>query len=287
MERPSGVSSARLDSIAASASSCSVTPGTGMNPAAWRLPSVMVPVLSSSSTSTSPAASTARPEVANTLKRTRRSIPAMPMAESRPPIVVGISVTSSAASTTTEGGWPFHDASPTSEATAIKKMIVMPASRISSAISFGVFCRLAPSTSEIMRSRKVEPGAAVMRTTTQSETTSVPPVTALRSPPLSRITGALSPVTAASLMLAMPSTTSPSEGIRSPASASTRSPTRSSVAARGCQRVRSSPRGSSLARASVRVRRRLSAWARPRPSATASAKVANSTVSQSHSAMPV
>ena len=34
-----------------------------------------------------------------------------------------------------------------------------------------------------MRSRKVEPCAAVMRTLSQSETTSVPPVTADRSPP--------------------------------------------------------------------------------------------------------
>ena len=67
-----------------------------------RLPKVMVPVLSSSSVSTSPAASTARPEVASTLKRTRRSMPAMPIADSRPPMVVGISVTSSATSTTTE-----------------------------------------------------------------------------------------------------------------------------------------------------------------------------------------
>ena len=33
-----------------------------------------------------------------------------------------------------------------------------------------------------------------MRTTSQSESTRVPPVTALRSPPLSRMTGALSPV---------------------------------------------------------------------------------------------
>ena len=71
-----------------------------------RLPKVMVPVLSSSSVSTSPAASTARPEVAMTLKRTRRSMPAMPMAESRPPIVVGISVTSSAASTVIESTVP-------------------------------------------------------------------------------------------------------------------------------------------------------------------------------------
>jgi hypothetical protein len=32
----------------------------------------------------------------------------------------------------------------------------------SSAISFGVFCRSAPSTSAIMRSRKVSPGSAVI-----------------------------------------------------------------------------------------------------------------------------
>ena len=61
-----------------------------MNSVAWRLPSVMVPVLSSSSVSTSPAASTARPDMASTLKRTSRSMPAMPMAESSAPIVVGI-----------------------------------------------------------------------------------------------------------------------------------------------------------------------------------------------------
>ena len=52
-----------------------------------------------------------------------------------------------------------------------------------SAISFGVFCRSAPSTSAIIRSRKVEPGAAVMRTLIQSDSTCVPPVTAERSPP--------------------------------------------------------------------------------------------------------
>ena len=37
-------------------------------------------------------------------------------------------------------------------------MIVRPASRMLSAISFGVFCRDAPSTSAIIRSRKVSPG---------------------------------------------------------------------------------------------------------------------------------
>src|SRR6266571_5305990 len=65
-------------------------------------------------------------------------------------------------------------------------MIVNPAKRIFSAISLGVFCREAPSTNLIMRSRKVSPGFDVMRTLISSESTRVPPVTAERSPPHSR-----------------------------------------------------------------------------------------------------
>ena len=152
----------------------------------------------------------------------------------------------------------------------------MPASRILSAISFGVFWRSAPSTSLIMRSRKVEPWAAVMRTLSQSETTRVPPVTADLSPPDSRMTGADSPVIAASFTEATPSITSPSEGIRSPASTSTTCPGLSSPA--GVGTTRSFPSTMSLALVSSRVWRRLAACALPRPSATASAKLANSTV---------
>ena len=80
------------------------TPGTGMNSVAMRLPRVMVPVLSSSRVSTSPAASTARPDMASTLNLSSRSMPAMPMAESRPPMVVGIRQTNSAPSTRTRHG---------------------------------------------------------------------------------------------------------------------------------------------------------------------------------------
>ena len=107
IERPSGVSSARLDSCAASASSSSVTPATGTNSAACRLPRVMVPVLSSSRVLTSPAASTARPDMASTLRCTRRSMPAMPIADSSAPIVVGIRQTSSETSTMPVTPLPF------------------------------------------------------------------------------------------------------------------------------------------------------------------------------------
>ena len=106
MLRPSGVSSAREASWAASASSFSRTPAAGTNAVACRLPRVMVPVLSRRSTSTSPAASTARPEVAITFAWIIRSIPAIPMAERRPPIVVGMRHTSSATSTVTLTGRP-------------------------------------------------------------------------------------------------------------------------------------------------------------------------------------
>src|SRR5580704_8958449 len=159
------------------------------------------------------------------------------------------------------------------------KMMVRPASRILSAISFGVFCRSAPSTSRIMRSMKVDPCAAVMRTRIQSDNTCVPPVTAERSPPLSRITGADSPVMAASLTEAMPSITSPSLGIKSPVSTRTTSPGFNCVAGTGRQFL--PPASSRLAVVSVFVLRRLAAWALPRPSATASAKFANTTVNQS------
>ena len=60
----------------------------------------------------------------------------------------------------------------------IRKMIVSVASRMVRAISLGVFWRAAPSTSAIIRSRKVSPGSAVICTTIRSDRTRVPPVTA-------------------------------------------------------------------------------------------------------------
>ena len=159
-------------------------------------------------------------------------------------------------------------------------MIVRPASRMVRAISFGVFWRLAPSTRAIIRSRKVWPGSAVIRTTIRSDSTLVPPVTAERSPPDSRMTGADSPVMADSSTEAMPSMISPSEGIRSPASQTTRSPL-----ARVGRGTSSSVPSGSRRRASVseRIRRSVSAWALPRPSAIASAKLAKTTVGTARS----
>ena len=230
IERPSGVSSERLEASAAAASSSARTPGTGRNSVAMRLPKVIVPVLSSRSVSTSPAASTARPEVAMTLKRISRSMPAMPIADKRPPIVVGIRQTSNAISTVADRSVPEYLAIGQSVTQTIRKMMVRPDSRIERASSFGVFWRSAPSTSAIMRSRKVEPGEAVILTLMKSDRTVVPPVTAERSPPASRMTGADSPVIADSLTEATPSTISPSPGMMSPGSTRTTSPRRRSSA---------------------------------------------------------
>ena len=169
-------------------------------------------------------------------------------------------------------------------------MTVSAVSRTLSAISLGVRWRSDPSTSAIIRSTKDWPGSLVIRTTIRSESTVVPPVTALRSPPDSRITGADSPVTADSSTDATPSMTSPSPGIRSPATTTTTSPSRRLVL--GTSSVGSSVRLPVYFRVSLAARtrravvsccraRRLAAWALPRPSATDSARFAKSTVSHS------
>src|SRR6267378_1507969 len=163
--------------------------------------------------------------------------------------------------------------------TANKKMIVSPARRIFRAISFGVFCREAPSTKRIMRSRNVSPGLEVMRTLISSESTRVPPVTAERSPPDSRITGADSPVIADSSTDATPSMTSPSPGMNSPAATTTVSPERSLELA--IVSIDPSPH-KRRASVSARALRSVSACALPRPSAMASAKFAKTTVNHSH-----
>ena len=120
----------------------------------------------------------------------------------------------------------------------------------------------------------------------QSERTWVPPVTELRSPPLSRITGALSPVMALSFTEAMPSITSPSAGMNSPVSTSTTSPFRSAEAGTISTLAVRSGRARRLAWRSRRALRSEAAWALPRPSAMASAKLAKSTVNQSQSETP-
>ncbi len=139
-------------------------------------------------------------------------------------MVVGIRQMKSAPSTSGSRLTPEYWPRPSRVTQTIRKISVRPASSTVSAISLGVLRRSAPSTMAIMRSRKLLPGSAVIRTLIQSETTVVPPVTAERSPPASRITGADSPVIAASLTEATPSMMSPSQGTMSPASTSTTLP---------------------------------------------------------------
>ena len=215
----------------------------------------------------------------------------MPMEERRAPIVVGARQMSSATTFVTDIAEPNPASFLAKSVNGIsvphttRNMIVSVTRSICSAISFGVFFLADPSTIAIILSRKVSPASAVTRTTSQSDTSVVPPVTALRSPPDSRITGADSPVIALSSTDAAPSITSPSIGICSPALTYMMSPLLSAA-------ERTSSKSSTFAwffslRASTSFRAFLSesAWARPRPSAIASAKLAKSTVNHNMSAI--
>ena len=294
MLRPSGVSSAIDACMALVARAASSTPGAGKKAEAWRLPWVMVPVLSSSSTSTSPAASTARPEVAITLACIMRLMPATPTADSKPPMVVGIKHTSRAIRAVMLTTVPDLAASTlkmengNNVTVTTRNTIVSATSKIVSAISFGVLARLAPSTMLIMRSRKDSPGLTTMRTTSQSDSTRVPPVTAEKSPPDSRTTGADSPVMALSSTVATPSITSPSRGTMSPVSIKTTSPLRRFSACSGNQvepwKTLLTGSLNFFAQVLFLSPRSDAACACARPSAMASAKLANSTVNHSHTA---
>ena len=134
----------------------------------------------------------------------------MPIALSKAPIVVGIKHTVKAIRV--EMGMLIckYDAIGYKVTMTIKNIIVKETSRVFNAISLGVFCLDAPSTKEIILSRNEFPCSDVISTLIQSETTVVPPVTDAKSPPLSFVTGADSPVMADSSMLAIPSIISPS-----------------------------------------------------------------------------
>ena len=205
-------------------------------------------------------------------------------------MVVGIRQTRSATSTVrvTADPWPATSTLKRENGSrvtqTVRKMIVNAARRMFNAISFGVFWRFAPSMRWIIRSRNPPPGSAVNRTTSQSDRTRVPPVTALRSPPDSRITGALSPVMALSSTEAIPSITSPSAGMASPASTRNVSPCCSAVEVTTSNGIPwRAPCASLFAIVCLRAFLSPSAWAFPLPSASASEKFAKSTVNQSQS----
>ena len=187
-------------------------------------------------------------------------------------------------------------ASGCSVATASTKMIVSAASRMFSAISFGVFCRFAPSTRAIIRSMKLSPGllrdldddpvrqhlgAAGHRAA----------VAARLADHRRRLTGdgrlvdardALDHVAVAGHDLAgLDDHVVALLQLRGgrPISISVGSMAEAPPPAVGVQPTSRRAMVSRLARRSV------SAWAFPRPSATASARLAKMTVSQSHTTM--
>ena len=167
--------------------------------------------------------------------------------------------------------------------TAARKVIVRPASRMLSAISFGVLRRSAPSTSAIMRSRNDLPGSCVTSITSRSESSlraagDGRAVAAGLADHRRRLAGDRRLVDRADALddLAVGGDHLAGARRRRRRRAAAPAPgTSSSVpsAARRCAIV------------VVRVARSAFACALPRPSAIASAKFAKSTVSQSQSAI--
>ena len=155
---------------------------------------MIVPVLSRIIVSTSPQASTALPDMAMTLKRVTRSIPAIPMAESRPPMVVGSGRPAGQSewrrgsehqSTPQRDTGHHHD----------RKMMVRDTRSVFRAIHWGFSFLEAPQPERSCGPEAVAwvGGDAIF---SQSETTVVPPVTEQKSPPDLPDNGADSPVMA-------------------------------------------------------------------------------------------
>ena len=144
-------------------------------------------------------------------------MPAMPMADSSAPMVVGIRHTSSATSTMIDCSalgvdgerLQRHDGQQEDDREAGQQDVEGDLVR-------GLLPVRALRPGRSCGRGSVSPGFDVICTTIWSDSTRVPPVTAERSPPDSRMTGADSPVMADSSTEAMPSTTSPSPGISSP-----------------------------------------------------------------------
>ena len=168
-----------------------------------------------------------------------------------------------------------------------RKTRVSATSKMVSAISLGVFCRFAASTIEIIRSRKVSPGLTDTRTTIQSDSTRVPPVTDEKSPPDSRMTGADSPV------MALSSTDADAlddlaVGRNDVMRLDQHHVAFAQILRLDECRLAGAPRvfGRCVLAITVwRMLRSADAWARLRPSASASAKLANSTVNSSQTVM--
>ncbi len=112
-----------------------------------------------------------------TLKRVTRSIPAIPMADSRPPMVVGIRQTIRAISVEVWSCTPEYSAIGYNVTMTIRKNNGERHQQCVQRDLIGRFCGKRPPTRAIMRSRKLSPGSDVMRTFSQSDTTVVPPVT--------------------------------------------------------------------------------------------------------------
>ena len=161
-------------------------------------------------------------------------------------------------------------------------MIVSPASRMLRAISLGVFCRLAPSTRAIMRSRKVSPGFE--RDAHDDPVGQHPGAAGDRRAVAARLADDRGRLAGDGRLVdrgdALDDLAVAGDDLARPRRRTGRRP----AAALDGLLDRRRPALRTRAMVSERVLRRVSAWALPRPSAMASAKLANSTVNHSQSA---
>ena len=165
---------------------------------------------------------------------------------------------------------------------------VRPASRMSSAISFGVFWRLAPSTIAIMRSRKVSPGLAVIshddpvgeHARAAGHRGAVAAALADHGRGFTGDRASSTDATPSIDLAIGRESTRPPRPARGRRAAAAMAGTLSIGRSRSADSVAAAWRGVRL-----RCARSVSACALPRPSAMASAKLANSTVNHSQSAI--
>jgi hypothetical protein len=107
----------------------------------------------------SPAVSTALPDFVMTLARKARFMPAIPMAERSPPMVVGMRHTKREMKAAMVIGVLAKSAKGLRVTVTMMNTKVKPANKDGEGNLIGGFCRLAPSTKAIILSRKLSPGS--------------------------------------------------------------------------------------------------------------------------------
>ena len=220
---------------AASLSSSSSVMPDGRMATSVGLPTVRVPVLSSATTRTRCAASSASASLTRMPARAATPVPAMMAVGVARPRAQGQEITSTATAfrvATLQS--PAHRPQPRKVTAAIAITTGTNTALTRSTMRWiGALRAWASSTSRMIRASAVSAPTAVVRNTRRPSPFTAPPVAC---PPGTFGTGRDSPVSSDSSTWLRPSTISPSTGMRSPGSTTTRSPTRTSAIATSTSR---------------------------------------------------